>query len=150
MAFAADETEGRPAQKGVEAKTVPTGLNPRLRAIRCLRCKKVYPLSSDVADTGKGCPECIAQGYPVDVTFSYAPATRKAFAKSGPGITRYRDLLPLLDFPTLSEGDTPLVPLTALARKLGLSALLAKDESRGPTGSHKDRTSGLIVARGRS
>ena len=124
-----------------------TGLNPRITGIRCLRCEKVYPVTSGVADTGQGCPECLAQGYPANVTFSYSPTPTQAFGKSGSGITRYRDLLPLLDFPDLGEGNSPLLPLPSLARKFGLAEVYAKDESRGPTGSHKDRTSGLVVAR---
>lgn len=119
--------------------------NPRIRGLQCLRCKSLYPLTS--GDSGTGCPDCLAQGYPVNVTFSYDPIGNSAFSRTGRGLTRYRDRLPLLDFPTLGEGDTPLLPLALLARKLGLTGLYLKDESRGPTGSHKDRTSGLVVAR---
>lgn len=138
-----EENEAGPQERD----PVPAGLNPKLTGLPCLRCKKVYPVACGVGDSGKGCPECLAQGYPANVTFAYGPITHEAFGRSGAGLGRYRDLLPLLDFPQLGEGDTPLLPLLALARKLGLAELYAKDESRGPTGSHKDRTSGLVVAR---
>lgn len=124
-----------------------TALNPAITGARCLRCQKVYPPTSDVFDSGKGCPECLAKGYPVNVTFSYGRISRKAFERKGEGLHRYRDLLPLTDFPELGEGNTPLLPLRTLATKLGLAEVYAKDESRGPTGSHKDRMSGLLVAR---
>ena len=144
----AQQSHAGPERKAARQQArIPAGLNPRLTGIQCLRCARVYPVSSDVADTGKGCPECLAEGFPANVTFAYVPPTKTTFTSSGPGLLRYQNLLPLFDFPTLGEGDTPLLPLSALARKFGLAELHAKDESRGPTGSHKDRTSGLVVAR---
>ena len=107
----------------------------------------MYRVSADVIDNGKGCPQCLAQGYPANVGFTYGPVTKTAFTRGGAGLARYRDLLPLQDFPTLGEGDTPLLPLVRISRKLGLADLYAKDESRNPAGSHKDRASGLVVAR---
>lgn len=146
LSFAQEKTSGnserQPASKGI----VPAGLNPKITGIPCLRCKKIHLTTSGVADVGKGCPDCLALGFPANVTFSYSRGA-KAFGGKGEGLTQYRDRLPLLDFPTLGESNTPLLPMSALAQKLGLSALFAKDESRGPTGSHKDRMSGLVVAR---
>lgn len=123
------------------------GLNPRVTGLKCLRCKKRYPVDSGHADSGTGCPECLALGYPANVTFTYLPITKDLFEGKGAGLTRYQNLLPMLDFPQLGEGNTPLMPIPALAQKLGLTKVFLKDESRGPTGSHKDRMSGLIVAR---
>jgi threonine synthase len=60
---------------------------------------------------------------------------------------RYRELLPLppdREPVTLGEGWTPLLPLPALARRVGLERLLVKDESRNPTASFKAR--GMSVA----
>jgi threonine synthase len=138
-----DENKAKDPRRG----PFPAGVNPAITGVHCLRCKKVFPLASGVMDTGEGCPVCLAQGYPANLTFAYAGVSKTAFSGSGAGITRFRNLLPLLDFPTLGEGNTPLLSLGSLAKKLGLAELYAKDESRGPTGSHKDRTSGLIVAR---
>ncbi len=65
------------------------------------------------------------------------------------GMWRFRERLPLRDGEcpvTLQEGDTPLLPLERLGRTLGLR-LLAKDESRNPTGSFKDRGLAAAVTR---
>ncbi|TMF41387.1 MAG: threonine synthase [Chloroflexi bacterium] len=62
-------------------------------------------------------------------------------------VERYRAFLPISDAtPTLSlgEGQTPLVPLRRLGRRLGLAKLYAKIEGQNPTGSFKDR--GMVVA----
>ncbi len=49
-------------------------------------------------------------------------------------------------FVTLGEGDTPLMALPHLARRLGLARLSAKMESQNPTGSYKDRVAALSVS----
>ena len=46
---------------------------------------------------------------------------------------------------TLDEGGTPLVHLERLGARLGLPRLYAKDESRNPTWSYKDRLCALAV-----
>ncbi len=66
-----------------------------------------------------------------------------------PDMWRYRDLLPLLpaDAPavTLGEGGTPLLPSALLE---GVELYL-KDETRNPTGSHKDRALALAATHAR-
>src|SRR5262249_19201846 len=55
---------------------------------------------------------------------------------------RYHELLPVGDpgdVVTLGEGMTPLVPLSRLGQRLGLSRLFMKDEGLLPTGSFKAR-----------
>jgi len=62
-------------------------------------------------------------------------------------VERYRAFLPVTDAtPALSlgEGQTPLVRLRRLGRRLGLADLYAKIEGQNPTGSFKDR--GMVVA----
>ena len=46
---------------------------------------------------------------------------------------------------TLGEGATPLIHLERLGRRLGLGRLYAKDESRNPTWSYKDRLCAVAV-----
>jgi len=62
---------------------------------------------------------------------------------------RYRDALPLLPADarpvTLGEGGTPLVP----SRLFDDIALYLKDETRNPTGSHKDRALSLAATHAR-
>lgn len=46
-------------------------------------------------------------------------------------------------------GGTPLLPAPGLRRRLGMPRLYAKDDSRNPSGSTKDRASLLVVAKAR-
>jgi threonine synthase len=63
-------------------------------------------------------------------------------------IHRYKDYLPVTDdtpIVTLKEGNTPLIPLTNLAKHLGINAeWYVKFEGLNPTGSFKDR--GMTMA----
>ena len=63
------------------------------------------------------------------------------------GMWRWRELLPVKeeeDMVFLGEGDTPLLRLPRLGKKMGLQNLFVKDESINPTGSFKAR--GLAAA----
>ena len=66
-------------------------------------------------------------------------------------IDAYRELLavsPDTSIVTLYEGNTPLIPVPRLARKLGVSApLYVKYEGLNPTGSFKDRGMTLAVTK---
>jgi threonine synthase len=64
---------------------------------------------------------------------------------------RWRSLLPLDDGPIrypLAIGDTPLMASPGLRRVSGFSQLYLKDETRSPTGSNKDRATGLVLEQG--
>jgi threonine synthase len=57
------------------------------------------------------------------------------------GVWRFRELLPQVErehIVTMSEGNTPLVPLKNAARALRLPDLLVKHQGMNPTGSFKD------------
>jgi threonine synthase len=60
---------------------------------------------------------------------------------------RFAERLPYVLFRSLGEGDTPVISLDRLAAEFGLDALLVKNESANPTGSHKDRMSAQFIAR---
>jgi threonine synthase len=49
--------------------------------------------------------------------------------------------------PPLPVGGTPLLPVPALRRRLGMPHLWVKDDTRNPSGSTKDRASQLVVAK---
>lgn len=49
----------------------------------------------------------------------------------------------------LAVGDTPLLPVPRLRRRLGMAQLWLKDDSRNPSGSTKDRASLLVAAKAR-
>ncbi|MEK5038373.1 pyridoxal-phosphate dependent enzyme [Sporosarcina sp. FSL K6-3457] len=59
-------------------------------------------------------------------------------------------MLPYKDFPTIGEGNTPMIQVKNLCEELGLKNLWIKNEGQNPTGSHKDRMSPLIIARAKS
>ncbi len=66
-------------------------------------------------------------------------------------INRYRDHLPVTETTpviTLQEGNTPLIPLCNLPKKLGMDAeIYVKFEGLNPTGSFKDRGMTLAVTK---
>jgi threonine synthase len=105
-----------------------TGL--RAQALACLRCDARYP----IALTHEGCPACRAEGVYVSLKAAYAlPAM--------PGLVNQPYAAPF----SLGEGNTPFTSSYALAEMAGVAKLWIKDESRNPTGSHKDRMSALGV-----
>lgn len=63
---------------------------------------------------------------------------------------RYHALLPLqherIAYP-LPVGGTPLLALPSLRRATGMANLWLKDETRGPSGSNKDRATALVLER---
>jgi threonine synthase len=118
-------------------------LNPRLRGFACLRCGEPQP----IADYSEGCPACLARGYPASVVPRFDSLPPLAEAGTGRGLRRFAERLPYRRFPSLGEGDTPLLPLGRLAAELGLDALHLKYEGANPSGSHKDRMSAQFVAR---
>ena len=75
--------------------------------------------------------------------------TKAALAQRPADLWRYRELLPVRraeNIVSLGEPVTPLVPLPACAKDLGVGEILVKDESRLPTGSFKARGLALAVA----
>jgi threonine synthase len=120
---------------------------PRPAALACISCGTDYPLTHYATD----CPACRRAGAPSNLTVRYAtpPGTglqRDALPRGG--LWRYADFMPLpaAEAITLGEGGTPLVDLSPL----GLGAVWAKDESRNPTWSFKDRLACLAVSMARA
>jgi threonine synthase len=73
--------------------------------------------------------------------------SKDALATRPHDLWRYRELLPvrrLGDIVSLGEAVTPVVAMGKLAKSLGASEILVKDEGRLPTGSFKAR--GLVMA----
>jgi threonine synthase len=99
-----------------------------------------------------GCPRCREAGVAVNLTVEYdlAPLggiSPDRFPSTSRGLWRFAGLLPVRPARpvTLDEGATPLVHLERLGARLGLPKLYAKDESRNPTWSYKDRLCALAV-----
>jgi threonine synthase len=90
-------------------------------------------------------------GWPLLVRYDLNAAkqtlTKEALAERPADLWRWREILPVRraeSIVSLGESETPLVPLTHIAARLGLKELLVKDEGRLPTGSFKAR--GLVMA----
>jgi threonine synthase len=118
--------------------------------LKCVTCGAIY--STRVPYT---CPSCGATDGILDIQFDYNAIahilTRRTLAaRSDRSHWRYRELLPIrtgAKLPDLSIGWTPIASTDRLARHIGLTSLLIKDEGRNPTGSLKDRASSLAAVR---
>lgn len=108
-----------------------TTLNPDFVGFRCLRCQAAF----EIQDYFEGCPNCAGADFPVSLAASY-----------GAGVTG-GPCLPLLNYPKMGEGNTPILELSASATALDLEGVWLKAEGANPTGSHKDRMSSLVCAR---
>ncbi len=126
---------------------MPYQANELLTGFVCKRCGRTYPVAHKPADRGQGCTFCLAEGYPASLNMTYETSRPWSLPDRERGLRRYVDRLPYRTFPSLGEGDTPLVRLPDLAHSFGLEALWLKNEGANPTGSHKDRMSPLVVAR---
>ncbi len=102
----------------------------RVLGLECLRCHALVEGSRLFT----GCPRCREQGAAVNLTVKLDLVPLSA-------------LMPVTADPpvTLGEGATPLIHLERLGRRLGLGRLYAKDESRNPTWSYKDRLCAVAV-----
>ena len=126
---------------------------PKVTGLKCVLCAVVYA-HGDVEYT---CPRCGIEGI-LDVEYD-AERIGKRFSRRtlesdcDLSLWRYRALLPVPDDaaelppPRLQVGFTPIVEAPALAKELGLGALLVKDDGRNPTASFKDRASSVGVLR---
>ena len=80
-----------------------------------------------------------------DIETAKRTMTRDSLGAREPGMWKWRELLPHDGEPvSLGEPETPIVPLFKIAKQLGATGLLVKDEGRLPTGSFKAR--GLAMA----
>src|SRR5207249_4614035 len=83
-----------------------------------------------------------------EILYDYAPGLLPTGEWRGDGMWRYRKLLPLDERPIsypLPVGGTPLIAAPSLRELVGLPYLWLKDETRGPTGSNKDRATALVL-----
>src|SRR5690606_42113885 len=80
-----------------------------------------------------------------------SPRARPTQGGGGVGLFQYGDFMPYSQEQavTLGEGNSPLHHLPRAGSALGLTQLFAKDETRNPTWSFKDRlaSSAISVAR---
>lgn len=120
--------------------------NQLVQHLTCLRCNHEY----NPDDYLTGCPLCLEQGYPASLQVVYDQKVPWNINQSARGMLRYADRLPYRTFPSLGEGDTPIIEVKGLENELGIPSIWIKNEGQNPTGSHKDRMSPLVVARAAS
>ena len=115
-----------------------------LTHLECSKCRKKY----SHLQLQTFCPDCKAALLPTyDLDAARQSLDREEISRRRKGMWRWHELLPVLHAENqvfLGEGDTPLLVLPRLEKKLGLSNLYVKDESSNPTGSFKAR--GLAAA----
>ena len=116
----------------------------------CMRCGRPAMASWKFDE----CPYCREEGvfanYTAPVSLSAGEKESIPVNRGQPGIWKYRRLYPVRreTVPvSIEEGGTPLVELDVLGRQWGVTALYAKDESRNPTWSHKDRLTTVGVTK---
>src|SRR5215218_1741949 len=122
---------------------------PRDPQLQCRDCRRVYPLGALFT----GCPHCAGSDAAgaLEVVYDYEHwRDEGALGRwaGRAGVWAYRELLPLplQDSPvTLCEGGTPLFELATS----GPGRIFVKDESRNPTGAHKDRFHTVSVSMAR-
>jgi threonine synthase len=122
-------------------------MSPSGISFRCIRCGTSYPADRDYF----GCPSCAAEDIAVNLEVEYAQPPRvdpREWERRPCGLWRYDSALPLRasGAVTLGEGATPLVACESLGGTMGLSRLLAKNESQNPTWSFKDRLGSLAIS----
>lgn len=109
----------------------------------CDDCSRTYSMAGLITL----CPECNGL---LEVQYDLSQVgDLVARAAGGRGMWRWRSLLPLpesADVVSLGEGDSPLVPMESLARRIGVREVYVKNDGLMPTGSFKDRGFSLAVS----
>lgn len=118
----------------------------------CLYCGANYSPEPLFA----GCSKCQTETFRANLSVQYdyqalqGKINRESFRNDRPGIWRFSDLLPIENpshFISIYEGNTPLIPLHRVAKEAGLQRIFAKDETRNPTLSYKDRLCSVATAK---
>lgn len=117
--------------------------------LRCIRCGTGTPFDPEAylcLTCGHGSGD--GDAGILDVEYDYE-IVRRRYGRNdaSDGVFRFLAFLPLAaPARVLPAGNTALVPAPRLARRLGLGALLLKDETRNPTRCLKDRSTAVGVA----
>lgn len=115
--------------------------------LQCVRCAATYPLTHHAED----CPACRGS-VRANLTVRYGDRLSGRRERPSPAVAgsmwRFADALPVARAAavTMGEGGTPLTPLPRVAASLGVAQLLAKDETRNPTWSFKDRLASSAIS----
>ena len=123
-------------------------MNNYVRGYRCTVCGKFF----ETKDAMMTCPDCGEKGI-LDVEYDYEALkkvlTKEYFANNrNYSMWRYAPLMGIKEDhidEMLRIGWTPLVKSYNLAKEFGLKELYIKDDGLNPSGSSKDRASGVAV-----
>lgn len=114
--------------------------------LECQTCRTTFPFQPLV----RGCPACAGRGEVglLELHRTQGLPPQPAGSRTGRGLPRWRDLLPLPnggDCVSLGEGGTGLVRSRVIAKRLGIRDLYFKLEQQNPTASFKDRFVAVTV-----
>src|SRR6195256_1762953 len=119
-----------------------------MRALKCRECGREYPLTATHV--------CEFDFGPLEVVYDYdrikRSLTREAIQSRSKSMWRYRELLPVVNDPTvgMQVGFTPLVKADRLAKRLGIRELWIKNDTVNyPSLSFKDRVVSVALSRAR-
>jgi threonine synthase len=115
-----------------------------LSHLDCARCDRQYDV--DVVNNLCSCGSPLLARYDL----ASVSATPTDIAQRPPTLWRYHEVLPVRSAErvvSLGEGMTPLLPMAALGKDLGVPGLLMKDDGLIPTGSFKARGAAVGVSR---
>ena len=117
-----------------------------MRALKCRECGREYPLEATHV--------CEFDFGPLEVAYDYdkirKSMTKAALAKRPQTMWRFRELLPVVEEPTVGTrvGYTPLIKANRLAKWLGVrEAWVKNDAVNYPTLSFKDRVVSVALSR---
>src|SRR6058998_667860 len=119
-----------------------------MKALKCRECGREYPLEATHV--------CEFDFGPLEVAYDYEEIkqalTRSAIESRPQTMWRYRELLPIADWPTVGAevGFTPLIKADRLAKALGVRELWVKNDTVNyPSLSFKDRVVSVALSRAR-
>ena len=119
-----------------------------LTQLSCPRCSRSH--DADQVTNVCTCGSPLLAEY--DLAEIRAGRTREEVGARPATLWRYHELLPVRSpdqIVTLGEGMTPLLPMPAFGREVGVPHLLMKDEGLIPTGTFKARGAAVGVSRAR-
>ncbi len=108
---------------------------PSLPPLSCPRCRRA-------GDGYAGCPRCRAEGVPVNLVPPPADLGGVDLRGYPGGPWGIPQAMPVPERGSMAEGDTPCIELVNEDDRI----LWIKDETRNPTGTHKDRAMSVGVA----
>jgi len=119
-----------------------------MKALKCRECGREYPLTATHV--------CEFDFGPLEVAYDYdgikRSLTKAAILSRPQSMWRYRELLPVVNDPTvgLEVGFTPMIKSDRLAKKLGIREVWVKNDAVNyPTLSFKDRVVSVALSRAR-